>query len=234
MNRTATLVRWTAGLAAIAAMASGALASAQSSPDTGQSASTITVRVYDYAHVNRKALLAAEDQVGSILRAAGIDSHWVDCPTSHAELNKYPDCTTAGQVNDYILRIQPNAMAVLEGSSQTALGSATDCEQGTCTASVFVDRVRNLAGGDTAPVEILLGRVMARETGQMLIGAGFASRSGIMKASWSPRELSLLAGPDMRFSPVEARAMRARLTEREQAAEVRLARAGSAKRNSAQ
>ena len=92
--------------------------------------------------------------------------------------------------------------------------------------SVYYDRIKRLSGGNTVPTDVLTGRVMARELGQLLIGVRYQSRSGIMNASWSYRQLGLLASPEIVFSPVEANAMKARLAEREQASATHSAETG--------
>jgi hypothetical protein len=177
----------------------------------------ITLRVYDYAHVNRKAMLAAEGEATRILADAGVNARWVDCPISHADLDNYPNCRSAWQANDYALRVESNAMTALLVKSQDAVGATIDCDMGPCSTSVFYDRIRNLASGKTAPSEVLLGRVMARQIGQLFLGANYRSRTGIMQARWSDRELSMLARDEMLFAPEESRMMKTRLAGLEQA-----------------
>jgi hypothetical protein len=151
----------------------------------------------------------------------------VDCPTKHEDVEKYPACATATPETEYTLRLLSSAMTTVQEKSQDALGSAADCESGACIASVYYDRIKSLSGGYTAPSYVLTGRVMAREVGQLLIGVRYQSRSGIMNASWSYRQLGMLAHSEIQFSPVEANAMKARLAEREQAAATHSAETGS-------
>ena len=92
--------------------------------------------------MNRSTLLAAEDEATRILADARVTAHWVDCPTPHDDWNDYPNCQSAWQESDYVLRVMPKAMvAVLENSSES-LGFAPDCGMGPlCMAGVFYDRV---------------------------------------------------------------------------------------------
>jgi hypothetical protein len=199
----------------MATTVSGTLAMAQR-PSKGEvESTTITLRVYDYAHAGQKGLRAAEGEAARILAEAGVKARWVDCPTKHADVARYPGCAAAGQGNEYTLRLLSGSMAAAQEKSLEALGSAADCGQGACTASVYYDRIQKLAGGDTMPSDVLAGRVMAREVGQLLIGVTYRSRSGIMSPSWTYRQLGMLASSEMSFSPVEASAMRARVAERE-------------------
>jgi hypothetical protein len=112
-----------------------------------KSTAAITLRVYNYAQVNRPALLAAERETIRILAQAGVNSRWMDCPAPPADSANYPDCQTPWQANDYVINVLPDSMAVLMGKSADELGLAADCEMGpACTVSVFYDRVNNVAG----------------------------------------------------------------------------------------
>lgn len=234
MNNTAntvkmifTIVKVAVGLAAIATTVSGTLAVAQKAAHGEQKTFPITLRVYDYAHADQKALRAAEAEATRILARAGVTAHWVDCPTKHADVENYPACANATPETEYTLRLLSSSMTSAQEKSQDALGNAFDCEHGACIANVNYDRIKNLAGGDVAPSSVLTGRVMAREVGQLLIGVRYQSRSGIMNASWSYRQLGMLASSEIVFSPVEASAMKARLAEREQAAATHSSETGS-------
>jgi hypothetical protein len=193
------------------------MALAKNPPVAQENATAITLRVYDYHHANRPLLLAAEGEATRILADAGVDAHWVDCPTSRDAWDNYPQCRSAWKVNDYSLRIMPEAMVGLLGTWQDALGFAPDCDGGPyCWAGVFYDRVRSLAGGATAAESVLLGRVMAHEIGHLLLGVNSHSRTGIMRANWSERELSLNATTELYFTPEQSRRMKAQIAEQMQ------------------
>jgi hypothetical protein len=214
MSRTATFVRCLAGLAALAAAGSSTPAWAKNSSHAEKGIWAITLRVYDYAQVNRSTMRAAEGEATKIFAHAGVDARWVDCPTSRTDWDNFPNCRSAWQANDYVLRVMPKAMAGLLGKSQDTLGSAMDCGiELSCAASVFYDRVMSLAGGASAPVEILLGRAMAHEIGHLLLGANSHSPTGIMRANWSDREFRPDACTELLFTAEQSRRMRSRLTE---------------------
>ncbi|HXJ96529.1 MAG TPA: hypothetical protein VMT20_27130 [Terriglobia bacterium] len=205
-------------LAVIASTGFGTSGLGKHPPDAQKDSVTITLRVYDYVHENRSALLLAEGEVEAtrILRQAGVNSRWVDCPTSRGESNNYPDCYEPWQANDYVLEVLPDAMAVLVGTAEDALGWAAACIGPYCTAIVFYDRVMGLASGTTAAASVLLGRAMAHEIGHLLLGANAHSTTGIMRASWFPLELRLKAGPAMLFTDEQSRQMKTRLTQQVQ------------------
>ena len=140
MRGRATLARWTAVFAAIATTVSGTLASAQNLSDAEKTVSTITVRVYDYANMDRRALLDAEVEATRILADAGVHALWVDCPTRHADVDNYPGCLSPWQWNDYALRLEPTAMAS-QDKSQDRLGYAVICDNRACPANIYYERV---------------------------------------------------------------------------------------------
>lgn len=104
MRKAASSLGLTASLAIL--MAAGAVepAAARNRKERAPGTGTITLRVYDYARVDRRGLLAAEDEATGILSQAGIEARWVDCPTAEAELSQYPDCPSAWQPTDFALR----------------------------------------------------------------------------------------------------------------------------------
>jgi hypothetical protein len=217
MSRRENLVSLLASLAALAATGSGTLALAKNPSDTPKEARAITLRVYDYAHVNRREMLAAEGEATGILRLAGVDARWMDCPTSNADRVKYPDCQSAWQVNDYCLRILPNAMVDSAGKWQDALGVAHETDGLLAyLADVFYDRVNSLSQY-ACPMPLLLGRAMAHEIGHLLLGTHSHSSKGIMRPFWSGQDLRLDVSPYLLFTPDQSRHMKTRLAARAQA-----------------
>jgi len=217
MRKAASFLGMATGLAVI--MTTGAVepASARSRTATESEDVTITLRIYDYVRVNRPILLAAESEATAILAQAGLEARWVDCPTTQVESNNHPDCESAWQADDFVVRVLPNTMVDSRAKWQEALGYTPECgEVGTCTGSVFYDRVTGLAEGANATLPALLGRAMAHEIGHLLLGANSHSRTGIMRAFWSARDLSLDGRPYLLFTPEQSRQMKTRLAERAQ------------------
>ncbi len=211
MIQAATLVQRMTFLAAIAAALSGSVAMAKSRQETQAVADSMTLRVYDYAQVNRKTLLAAETVASGILAKAGVGSQWIDCPTSHAAIDNFPNCQTPPHSSDFVLSILSNAMTVQLRNPEDSMGTADESVNGTRRAAVFFNRIQSIAGGDAAPTDVLLGRVMAHEIGHMLLGPNAHSRTGIMRSDWSYRELGMEAGHELLFTAEQSRSIERRL-----------------------
>lgn len=210
MHSKTTLLAWMAACAILAtACSSSAWAG---SPDT--SGASVTLRVYNYANASRTILLASETETAGILARAGITARWIDCPTSHAAWQDFPECHLPRTGADYMVSILPQAMSSLVPKTGDPLGNADDTDLDPRRAAIFYDRIRALAGGDTAPFQVLLGRVMAHEVGHLLLGRNAHARTGIMKAAWSDGELSGQAGSAMVFTAAQALRMKARIETR--------------------
>jgi hypothetical protein len=198
-----------AGLAVVAAAVVGSPAWARNNRDAETSRATITLRVYDYAQVKPATLAAAEREASRILAQAGVTTQWQECPTSRDARKDLSGCAAA-QPDDYIVSILPNSMADKVGKGDTfgaADGGASH------RAAIFYERISERAGGDTTAMDVLAGRVMAREIGSLLLGTDASSRTGIMKARWTSNDLSVLAGNEMYFTAQQARQMDTRLVQ---------------------
>lgn len=209
MNRTAMLAMRMAGLIVVAATLAGLPAWAKNNRDAEVSRAIITVHVYDYAQVNQGTLAAAEREASRILAEAGVTTQWQECPTSHDAKKEFRGCA-ATQPDDYIVSILPNSMADKLGNGDT-FGSADG--GASHRAAIFYQRISERAGGDTTAVDVLAGRVLAREIGSLLLGTNASSRSGIMKARWTSSDLSVLGGNEMLFTAEQARQMDTRLVQ---------------------
>ncbi|MGA2755328.1 MAG: hypothetical protein ABSE53_16330 [Terracidiphilus sp.] len=220
--QTRAWTTWMGGLA-IAAAACGTTGWAEGPARTA----TITLRVYDYVQSKDAALKQAEAEASAILATGGVSARWVDCPTSHAVLKDFPDCQSALQVTDYVVSILPAAMADRLEHSEDALGSANESAAGFGRAQIFYGKIRMMTGGDTAPFSALLGRVMAHEIGHLLLGDNAHSRTGIMQAAWSDRELGMRAGAEMVFTEKQSHRIETRLAAESRDTDMYLAAANA-------
>jgi hypothetical protein len=79
-------------------------------------------------------------------------------------------------------------------------------------ATVFVDRTRRLAGNLGIDHRVLLGRTIAHELGHLLLATTAHGASGLMREFWSRDELLGTRRDDWIFAPLDAAAIRERLT----------------------
>jgi len=189
----------------------GAQAPAGVEPSLG-----IKVRVYNYANASHPTLAKAEEEASRIFRVAGVELEWLDCPTSHAEEEKYSACAPPLGAMAVDLRILPSSMAARIGSSGEQLGFALpSSRRGSATAAwVYYDRAEQLAGSDIASCDQILGHAMAHEIGHLLLGPDSHSHGGIMRANWDRKFLQEASRGQLLFTRDQARLIRADVQER--------------------
>jgi hypothetical protein len=177
---------------------------------------TITLRLYNYAHVATALLVRSEGEAGAIFRQAGVETIWVDCPLSETELDRIPACQGPMSRADFVLRIRSSATTPQAAAHDDALGSALACLPNGigCSAEVFYPRVAHWASGGDISAYQLLGHAMAHEIGHLLLGPNSHSRDGIMRPQWNSNDLRVVAQASLRFTPEEAAHLRSAVLTR--------------------
>jgi hypothetical protein len=210
--------RWTA-LAFISAVGVSIPSHAQPpsmKPASTEPELTITLRVYNYAHLETAVLAESEAVVAAIFRQAGVDTVWIDCPLSPAESASYPTCRKEMGTTDFVLRILTPPMAMKTGTRDDPLGYAPQCpeDEPACPLSIFYYRIDGLAATGHARTERLLGHAIAHEIGHLLLGSRAHSPAGIMRGIWSHDDLKSMAWRYLVFTPDQRDLLRASLVRR--------------------
>jgi hypothetical protein len=171
---------------------------------------TITVLLYSYAQVSAGTLRGAEREASRILREAGVETVWQDCPTRHSAAGPPGPCQRPLEPAEVVLRILPSATK--NGFRDTVFGYANL----PAYASVYYDRAVLLARSENVEFElpIILGFAMAHELGHLLLGSNSHSESGIMQGQWGRKEIQrALVGCEL-FTAEEASRLRAEARSR--------------------
>lgn len=149
----------------------------------------LTVRVYNYAHIDSGLLSRSEDVATAIFEDVGVRVAWLDCPLSPELLGAYPACQSHAGAADLALRILPRNMAGKLAMPDEPLGFAYPCpeDEPACVLNIFYYRVDELAA-DGYRADRLLAYAIAHEVAHALIGPGH-SEEGIMRGQWSSRDL---------------------------------------------
>ena len=156
----------------------------------------LSVHVYNFAHAPAATVARAEKEAARILKEAGIESTWIDCPLTSAEMDTVPACRETGPTK-LTLRIILEAAASLK---KEMLGFALPAPDGAIHASVFYSRVLDLAAGRVASGAQILGIAAAHEIGHLLLGLEKHSATGLMRAQWTLSDLQLATVEQLRFS----------------------------------
>jgi hypothetical protein len=165
----------------------------------------ITILLYNYAHASARTLAGTEREAGRILKEAGVETAWLDCPTEHLAIAAPEPCRKSPEPAELVLRILPSATK--NGFRDTVFG----CAILPAYASVYYDRAALLAGSDDAEFELptILGFAMAHELGHLLLGSNSHSESGIMQGQWGRKQIQqALMGREL-FTAEQAGRLRA-------------------------
>jgi hypothetical protein len=155
---------------------------------------SIVVRLYDAQGIPAGTLATARAAVDRILHDAGIAVTWAEPP-----FDTRVD-------NDLVVRIV-KAPAMRDADS---LGfSYIDVEQRRGTLStIFADRIATVGRAAGMDEGELLGRAMAHEVGHLLLGTREHAAAGLMRGTWTSRELKTNRGADWQLSRGEAASLR--------------------------
>lgn len=170
---------------------------------------SLVIRVYDNAGVPVAERGRAMSRAYSILSRADIAVDWIDCPA-----RKYgrqsAHCSTPPGRAELIVRLMNAPTRADGGPARNALGyTLIDMASGTGTvATVYVDRVRSLAEGARIDRATVLGRALAHEIGHLILGSNDHSDSGIMRATWTARQLTNGKPQDWLFLPSQSEQLR--------------------------
>jgi hypothetical protein len=176
----------------------------------------MTLRVYDYAHLDATMLTRAREVATAIFKESGVETTWVDCPISAAEFGEYPACHARTEATHFVLRVMTASMAVKLPTSDHPLGFAHECrdDQPGCVANVFYARVAELARRSGTPPATILGHVMVHEVGHLLLGPNSDGSRGIMCGEWSLDDLRLMNWHYLFFTPRQSGQLRGSLLRR--------------------
>ncbi len=145
---------------------------------------TITVLVYDYAHVSAATLAGAEGEAGRILSQAGVRSVWLACLDPRDDEPQGP-CQKVPEPVDVALRVLPGSSQ--NTSRDTRLGFTVF----PALASVYYESAVGLEKSDDVEIELptILGCAIAHEVGHLLLGPNNHSIAGIMRGEWKSEQL---------------------------------------------
>ena len=175
----------------------------------------LTVRVFNYAQASPETWNLARKIATSILGRSGIQTFWMECSLSSEGKFTISACEQPLGLSDLVLRLVPASPATRAQFGSGTLGIAAQPEKRTpASASVFYDRVEQLAKGGTASVPVILGHAAAHEIGHLLLGSNSHSPWGLMRAQWSRQDLQNAGVGNLLFTPEQAEVMKAEALRR--------------------
>lgn len=182
----------------------------------------LTVRVYNYAGLEKWVLIGAQRQVESILKQAGAELIWIQCAILPAQIGNEPRCAKRLAGSEVVLKLLSDEMAHKAKQPPNTFGFAVPTPPaGLGSASVLVKKAEQLAlsgpfpmGYDAARV-LVLGHVIVHEIGHLLLGPKAHSSTGIMSCPWSKEQIKQIATTHLLFTETQAVLIRDRLATRD-------------------
>lgn len=133
---------------------------------------SVSVWVYDYAHIDAETLSQAKERASKIFRRARIGLDWVDCPLGADRQAFYPGCKLGLHPVRLVVRIRAGIPPDERTRARSAFGFAYIPETGGSgfLADVYVSGADLMASGDTMQRGNMLGHLIAHELGHLLLG----------------------------------------------------------------
>ena len=167
----------------------------------------VVVRIYDANGVLAGTSQAALDHARKILEAASVEVTWRMCRTSSCDAPMAP--------GELAIRIVRSPLPERH-TGHVPLGDAmVDRQSGVgVLATIYFDRVTQLAHEAGADSRALLGHAIAHELGHLLLATTSHGPAGIMRALWSTEEVRRGSSLDWSFAPTDLAALRRRAEAR--------------------
>ena len=150
----------------------------------------MVARTFNYAGVPDGDLQKAQTRAEAILGKAGIEVSWLDCWLVDREpADASPSCRQPLGATD-VMRV---GLATPDnGTRFSSMGfSLVDAADGRapCLATMYANRVANVARGAGVDARELTGRAIAHEIGHLLLATNQHAATGLMRAAWSRAEM---------------------------------------------
>ena len=198
-------------LAAVLAPSLFASARVSASAETFDEPRQMTVRSYNYAEVSDSVMRVAKRESDRIFTQLGIETHWLNCPTSAELIASNRACSVKPGPDHLILKLLPKSMSKKYGFKRGIFGFALPTAKGIPgnSISLFIERVLDLAfygGVGTSFLDaqaIILGHMIVHEVGHLLLGPESHSARGVMSFPWDERVLTNMERGRLQFSAKE-------------------------------
>jgi hypothetical protein len=175
---------------------------------SSSSAQTLAISVFNDANVAPGMLASAEASASRVFHQAGLETEWIDCPSSPSGTSRNTRCTAVAFPKHLHVRILARSRTL----TSSILGTSyLDADEMGCYSEVFFEPIASLRLDSGETVGTALGHVMAHEIAHLLLGSRSHASMGIMRAQWQGKELLAASRGRLLFTPEESRTMRAKL-----------------------
>jgi hypothetical protein len=174
----------------------------------------LQVQFYDLVNLPRGVAAAARDQLSHIFALAGTEIDWVEALSAGPEAFEV-DFSGYSMKKALCAGLPPSACLRIRiigrsppGLRAPALGYALPCAKYGIHATIFYNRVEELARASESSLGVILGHVMAHELGHLLLRSEEHSATGVMRKSWTRSDVRAALTGAMSFTAYEAARIR--------------------------
>ena len=153
-------------------------------------AAVVTIPLFNVSSASPTVLADAQRDFVRIYARIGVDIIWSDSPSALP------------------LIVRDEEPGEFKRSAKPVMGAAVRTANGNPVAYVFYRRARDEAARYGAPLPSVLASAMAHELGHVLLPSMPHAHDGLMRACWAEQDFVDAAAGRLRFSAVEAAAIR--------------------------
>lgn len=169
----------------------------------------LRVSVFNSSPISSSTVERAEGEAGRVLRGAGVEAIWLNCPQEMSQEVSLGRCSEVSFPSHLHLSI----LRTSRGLKATTVGISFTAEDGRgCYADLFYEPIQQLQDETQASPSVILGHAMAHELGHLLLGANSHSPDGLMRAHWTPQDLIKASHGNLEFTQEQCLKIRSRLT----------------------
>ena len=178
----------------------------------------VSIRTYSYAEVPAGTLDVAKRVAASILGRAGIQVAWVDCRTVTETTLSVVTCDRSSEtaITDANILLVNRFPAEAKISGARTLGFSV--LPGECAladqAYVSLPNVSKFGNDRKAPLDLVLGLVMAHEIVHLLLGQNEHAPTGLMRPFWDKEDLLRAQSGELGLSDEQAKLLRGEVLAR--------------------
>lgn len=179
---------------------------------TGQgNLAQLRVSVLNSSPISRRTIQRAEGVASGVLRDAGVEVIWLNCPQDAMQEASLGRCSEASFPWHLHLGILP----VSRDLKSSTVGISFSSENGEgCYADLFWQPIKQLQEQTDISPSVILGHSLAHELGHLLLGTDSHSRQGLMRAHWTGEDLAKASKGNLRFSQEESLRIMNRLAQK--------------------
>jgi hypothetical protein len=178
----------------------------------------VRIRLYAYADLSTDTLVHAKRVAANILGRTGIQTAWVDCRTVTKGALSFATCdrsseTAISSANILLVNRFP-AEAKITGAR--TLGFAILPEECGLADQAYVSlpNVSKFGSDQKAPLDLVLGLVIAHEIVHVLLGQDEHAPTGLMRPYWDNADLLRAQSGDLGLTDEQAKLLRAAVLAR--------------------